>query len=714
MGLHADLVTVEHNLGPEAVLVPAQPVVGSAKSLIKSIKAKRGLNKIPATAGTSQNGSYVPVRVDNVRENSQSRAKTPVRSSGPSAPRSPNGGRLGMQKDQGQSSTGYTRTVREVTPEDAYDRMDHEGSDHDVSLNASSEGDFSDEEGESTSPSSSDDEEDGELSSAQEEPDVDVRRHRTRNNSPDNSHQSESEVEEEIGETLDKNQLKELRRDPQVKKVLDLMFKEEKEARLHEWERDRHRRRYRSRSRSRRRSKQKRRRSHSHDHHRRSRSHSRRRSKSRRRERSHSRGKKVKGSGEKQGKSSSRGKGQKILKAPSNVTLYTPALRRDSTVATSPTLNHLANKNFHQLSPAQPVCNFDMSAVDQISNLLDRIRVQQSEHRRDQDSRGRSATPAQNQTSSRTQPQVRPEVQEGQELADQMVRDAERFKASVLPPKGNSSNNLNAIMGKLKDGNFPSLESFLKCLAANDDDDFFHLTCHVDAALKEKIEKGDFVDLDRLLPKTRTQTMHDDQLLQQFVSKNGSTYWGPPERESRISNVRRWEQAFRVYAAIYCNANPDRSAEIWQYVYVINTATVSCVWENVYFYDFTFRQLMAEKPNRSWAKTYTQLWNLAMCDHLPKNNNNSFQSFDRNQDRGASNSNNSFSTQNGSGSSWRDRCCWRFNKGSRCKKWNCRYDHRCSNCGSWSHNKSSCTKKGDNNNKGDRRSGDSPKRKYRK
>ena len=31
------------------------------------------------------------------------------------------------------------------------------------------------------------------------------------------------------------------------------------------------------------------------------------------------------------------------------------------------------------------------------------------------------------------------------------------------------------------------------------DDDFFHLTCHIDANLKTKIEKGQYVDLDKLL-----------------------------------------------------------------------------------------------------------------------------------------------------------------------------------------------------------------------
>ena len=267
----------------------------------------------------------------------------------------------------------------------------------------------------------------------------------------------------------------------------------------------------------------------------------------------------------------------------------------------------------------------------------------------------RSLTPG-----GRNRVQVPPEVREGRDLAEKLVVEAEQFKASVQPPKGDN----NSISATFQNLRAPELIRFI---AENDDDDFFHLTCHVEAGLRRKIELGEFIDLDRLLPRTRTQVLKGEQAMQQFVTKSGATYWGPPERDSRITNVRRWEQAFRIYAAIFCNANPGRASEIFQYVYVINTAAVSFAWENVYFYDVTFRQLMAEKPNRSWAKTYTQLWNLAMCDHLPKNNGNSFNSF---QEGGGQSS---VST----GSNWKDRCCWRYNKGNKCKKWNCRYDHRC-------------------------------------
>ena len=92
------------------------------------------------------------------------------------------------------------------------------------------------------------------------------------------------------------------------------------------------------------------------------------------------------------------------------------------------------------------------------------------------------------------------------------------------------------------------------------------------------------------------------------------------DRDSQINGIRRWEQAFRIYAAIYCSANPTRSGEIWQYIHTINSAASTYQWDSVQYYDSVFRQMMAERPGRSWSKTYYQLWQLALKDHLPKNN----------------------------------------------------------------------------------------------
>ena len=176
--------------------------------------------------------------------------------------------------------------------------------------------------------------------------------------------------------------------------------------------------------------------------------------------------------------------------------------------------------------------------------------------------------------------------------------------------------------------------------------------------------------------------MTDEQRMQ-LVMKNGTTYWVPVTSDQKIWGVHRWEQAFWIYAVIYSKANPHRSAEIWQYIHVINSAAVSYTWENVAYYDFTFRQLMAEKPHRSWAKTYTQLWNLAMCNPL------NVQMKSQNSGSGSGQQSASMSSH----ADWHDRCCWRYNWGNKCKKWNCNFDHRCNYCGSYNHGRYNCPKR---------------------
>ena len=211
------------------------------------------------------------------------------------------------------------------------------------------------------------------------------------------------------------------------------------------------------------------------------------------------------------------------------------------------------------------------------------------------------------------------------------------------------------------------------------DDIFFHVTCHVEPSLKSKIQNREFVELERLLPREMSVglgfTMNKDHVME-LISKGGQTYFALARDKEKINGVCKWDQAFRVYVAIYSEANPSRAAEIWQYIHVIHRAAAVYNWENVSFYDFTFRQLMATKPWRSWSKTYTQAWNLAMNEPISKSMSNN-------------NSNNSSS----SGKDWRDDCCWQFNR-NRCKKPapDCHFDHRCTYCGGWGHGFHNCRK----------------------
>ena len=163
------------------------------------------------------------------------------------------------------------------------------------------------------------------------------------------------------------------------------------------------------------------------------------------------------------------------------------------------------------------------------------------------------------------------------------------------------------------------------------------------------------------------------------------------DRANKITSFLKWEQAFRIYATIYTGANPSRAKEIWQYVSVISTAASSLVWENVYSYDVTFRHLMAFNPQRSWAVTYTQMWNLAMHEPLNTRYNN----------MGYKNQSPAGLKQQKQYGRRKSDYCWSFNKGQKCKFGKkCRFIERCSYCDSGAHGQNVCPKLG---NKPDKR-----------
>ena len=143
-----------------------------------------------------------------------------------------------------------------------------------------------------------------------------------------------------------------------------------------------------------------------------------------------------------------------------------------------------------------------------------------------------------------------PGLDQAKERVDNTILEAEKFKAMIMEPKGKldqvgSVNNSDTIQGNnSREGVFRDrdhsceqvqdlythqiqcnglemqrgglslnkVDHDVVCQSPNDaavqdvgtgisDDDFFHLTCHIEPALFQKIERGEFVDLDKLLPK---------------------------------------------------------------------------------------------------------------------------------------------------------------------------------------------------------------------
>ena len=408
-------------------------------------------------------------------------------------------------------------------------------------------------------------------------------------------------------------------------------------------------------------------------------------------------------------KKGEKGKRDCFVKSPSDTTLYAPALVK------SPLLTGV-NKETERQDQMKSVDNM-------VSAFVDNVRL---EHRQELQEKERWKSSTMNQ-----QPVG---FEEARTRADRNVIEAEKFRASVVDPdKGRnidmpSGDNVNyramtefvtdtglqeggvlllnepvrsqIMPDRTKTNDLLLQQSHIPHIGAGvSDDDFFHLTCHIDPNLFLKIEKGEFVELEKLLPKDKIGNNRDDNRLE-WVQRDGGTYLVPAQKDSKISSFRKWEQAFRAYATIYCGANPQHSWEIWQYITVINTAASSYSWDNVYNYDITFRHLMAFNPQRSWAVTYNQMWNLSMRDPLAKNmTNHKMGSFGGHNFGSYSNSQNKCHTSNsgngfgGSGSRKKPDYCWNFNKGIPCKfGTKCKFIERCKYCDSPSHGVHNCFK----------------------
>ena len=355
--------------------------------------------------------------------------------------------------------------------------------------------------------------------------------------------------------------------------------------------------------------------------------------------------------------------------------------------------------------------NGDVSLIEKISNFVESIRLDCKQDRnhcdRSKDYRSPSDQRSEHQQSNDDQRSVirrdRSPAPAAERVTDQLLVQAEKFRAKVEAPKGTKNfgdlllpYDYEQLRSKFvkPEGLAPIDPEIMILRNFDQDDEFFHITSQIEPALRAKIERGEYIELERLLPKDWASMCRPGEELNkqlfQLITQGTDTYLEPPmQKTGKINSVRKWDQAFRVYAAVYTCANPERSSEIWQYIYVIHTAAAANLWENVYFYDINFRELIACKPWKSWGKTYTQGWNMAFNNNAAAAQSHGHQSSVHQGGMGYKNGGN-FS----GGKSWKDSCCWKFNK-NKCNKTasDCSFDHRCTYCGIWNHGFHNCRKR---------------------
>ena len=349
-----------------------------------------------------------------------------------------------------------------------------------------------------------------------------------------------------------------------------------------------------------------------------------------------------------------------VIKSPSDTTVYAPAVLK---------------------SPNKDVEENDKSIADKISDFINQIRFDtdisgKGSHGGDSPMSKSVVNKRGKTVSDDVQPSTSGYAGKGKDdaktLANKLIIEAEQFKAAIEQPSGGST--------------ITSTSDIVN------DDHFFHLSCHVDDNLRGKIERGEYVDLEKLLNASGfnkfRKPLNNQGSEMRFWQRDGETFLAPVDNK-KINGLKKWDQAFRTYATIYSGANPSRAQEIWQYVEVIHTAAASFSWDNVASYDHMFRQLMEFNPKRSWGVTYVHMWTLTMTDPINK----------------------FVAKTNTSGNEWqkaklkvseegenvRYNYCWSFNRGN-CKYGDkCRYDNRCKYCNSTKHGINVCNKAKNNN-----------------
>ena len=159
-----------------------------------------------------------------------------------------------------------------------------------------------------------------------------------------------------------------------------------------------------------------------------------------------------------------------IVKSPSDTTIYTPALKR---IQRNGIIEPFINNNRSPQNKIQlQTENNNVSDFDQISSFIEAIRVEtgkKQSNELDRNVRGREVNPR----------------DQAKQTAEKLIIEAEQFKAAINQPQGISDN------------------EYFQQGVVKDDDDFFHLTCHIDPGLYAKIEHGEYVDLEKLLPQLR-------------------------------------------------------------------------------------------------------------------------------------------------------------------------------------------------------------------
>ena len=214
----------------------------------------------------------------------------------------------------------------------------------------------------------------------------------------------------------------------------------------------------------------------------------------------------------------------KMIKSPLDTTIYVPGLMQR--VAIGSNQNKFETNVVNNQSTPKIGENTN-SIPQQISKFIEGIRINPSEPVITGDTPNDRKLVVNERTVISDEQELEDLIRQARDMAGQKIIEAKKFKASLVPlPQGMVFNHagvalqINVIESNvLNDESVPQVQVFLPSLInpkqawqPDYDDNFFHITCHINPSLRSKIEKGEFIELDKLLPKDKYAAKGEDQM----------------------------------------------------------------------------------------------------------------------------------------------------------------------------------------------------------
>ena len=189
----------------------------------------------------------------------------------------------------------------------------------------------------------------------------------------------------------------------------------------------------------------------------------------------------------------------------------------------------------------------------------------------------------------------------------------------------------------------------------------------VPAQYVKQIQSGEFFDISKLLPKNMSIDNHSEEPMILSLENSVIKAKKATQPTSRITNIEQWTTAFTVYTSVMTHQFPGRSQELLSYMSLIRHAAQTHRGLGWCVYDHKFRCKAALNPGLNWSLIDQQLL-LMIFTTSPDILVQQYPNF--------SNGPQNWSSSGGV----RGGLCRNFNRGVKCSREPCQYQHLCNTC----------------------------------